>query len=114
MSIKILYTDLRTVPSKLEKCVVEWQPDLTALQVLEKALGETLTNEVERGLKSNSREIIVSWYNESTGDVSEIGGVGTLEWHIPDDTVLTISYENEATTQQQVDESIKWTLEQEL
>ena len=114
MTVVIIFTDLRIVPSKLAKYSVEWHPGFSARQVLEMSLGDILANEIEKDLKNNSHEIVVSWYNKRSGDVSEIGGVGTLDWSIPEDTVLTVSYENESTTQNQIDESIEWTLKQEL
>ncbi len=114
MSITILYTDLRVVPSTLERRSVIGDRQLTAYQVIEKALGQSLANEIGEDLRNNSRELIVSWYNKRTNDISEIGGVGTLDWLVRDDTVFSISYENESTTQQQIEESIQWTLKQEL
>ncbi len=114
MSIIILYTDLRVVPSKLEKHVLEWERDLTALNALERTLGQLLAENIDKDLKKRSREIIVSWYVKDTDDISEIGGIGSLDWNMEDSTILTVSYENESTTQEQIEESINWTLEQQL
>ncbi len=114
MSVAVFLTDLRHMPSKLERHVVDWRDGLTAFQALEHAFGAAIAEEIDSDLKADSKELIVSWMNKRTEDVSEIGGIGTLDWSIPNDTVLTVSYEGEATTQQQIDESIEWTLRQEL
>jgi hypothetical protein len=114
MSISLLFTDLRSAPSRLEKHNIEWKPRLTAKQTFELTLGPTLADDIEKDLHNNSRELIVSWYNKRSNEISEIGGVGTVNWAVPDDTVITVSYENERTTQEQIDESIEWTLKQEL
>ena len=114
MSISLLFTDLRSAPSKLEKHNIEWKPNLIAKQALEITLGPNLADDIERDLRNNSRELIVSWYNKRSKEISEIGGVGTVNWVVPDDTVITVSYENQSTTQEQIDESIEWTLKQDL
>ncbi len=114
MSLTVFYTDLRNRPSKLERQVAGWQPGLTAFQAVEQALGSAVAQQVEADLAANSDEIIVSWWNKESDDHSEIGGVGRLDWAVPDKTVITVSYHNDATTQEQIDESIRWTLAQEL
>jgi len=114
MSIEIFYTDLRIVPSKLEKRVLEWERDLTAFSALERTLGRLLAESIERDLKNNSQEVMVSWYNKDTDDICEIGGVGSLDWYLEDSTLLTVNYENESTSQEQIEEAIHWTLEQDL
>ena len=114
MSIQILYTDLRTVPSKLEKHILEWERDLTAFTALERALGQLVSESIDRDLKNRSREIMVSWYVKDTDDISEIGGTGTLDWNLWDSTILTVNYENESTTQEQIEEATNWTLAQGL
>ena len=50
MSVVILFMDLRIVPSKLEKHILEWQPNLTAKQALEITLGQSSTAEIEKDL----------------------------------------------------------------
>ncbi len=114
MGITVLYTDLRRLPSRLERQTAEWRPALTAFEALQLALGPALAREIEKDLLSNSREVMVPWWNKDTDDHSEIGGVGSLDWTIADGTVVTVNYENQATTQQQIDEAIEWTLEQKL
>jgi hypothetical protein len=114
MSISLLFTDLRSAPSRLEKYNIEWKPNLTAKQALEITLGPNLVDDIEKDLRNNSRELIVSWYNKRSNEISEIGGVGTINWIVTDHTVITVSYENNSTTQQQIDESIEWTLKQDL
>ncbi len=114
MSIKILYTDLRTVPSKLEKHVLEWERDLTAFHALERTLGRLVAETIDKDLKNDNHELMVSWYNKDTGDICEIGGVGRLDWYVQDSMLLTVNYENESTSQQQIEEADNWTLEQGL
>ena len=114
MSITILYTDLRSMPSKLERRVVDWHVSLTAFDVLEHAFGLALAQRIEDDLHANIKEIMVSWWNKENGDHSEIGGVGRIDWIVPDQMVFIVSYENGATTQKQIDDSIEWTLKQEL
>lgn len=55
---------------------------------------------------------MVSWWNKETDEICEIGRVGRLDWASADQTVLTVNYENEATTQQQIDESVDWSSKQ--
>jgi hypothetical protein len=93
---------------------VEWEPNLTAKEAIKKCLGESKAQAIEKDLNSNNHEIIVSWWHKPSGDVSEIGGIRTTSWIIANDTVLTINYENENTTQVQIDESIEWALKQDL
>ena len=114
MSIVILFTDLRAYPSKLEKHVAEWAPDMTARQILQSHLGSDLVNGIDQDLKENNQELKVSWYNNYSGDISEIGGIGNIDWIVPDGMVITVSYENEHTTRQQIDDSIAWTMKQEI
>jgi hypothetical protein len=114
VSVVILFTDLRAAPSKLKKHILEWQPNLTAKQALEMTLGQSSTAEIEKELKNNSHELIVSWYNKRSNEISEIGGLGEINWIVPDDTVITVSYENENTTEQQINESVEWMLSQKL
>ena len=114
MSVVILYTDLRCMPSKLSRHEINWIAEQTALFYLQKALGETLAEEVDNDLRNNSSEIIVGWYDKISGDICDMGGTGSLDWITLDSYVLTISYENELTTEQQIDESIEWTLKQKF
>jgi hypothetical protein len=91
---------------------VEWKLNITAKEVIESCLGETQTQTIESELKDNSQEIMVSWWHKPSGKTSEIGGVGITRWEIDDDSVITINYENQNTTQPQIDESLEWTLKQ--
>gem|GEM_PF-5227292 len=77
------------------------------------AVGEAVAQIIDDGLRSNDLELIVSWYNKATGDISEMGGVGRLDWLIEDNSILTITYDNGSTTQAQEDELEKWMLDNE-
>jgi hypothetical protein len=86
-------------------------PELTAYEAVALAVGEAYAAQVESDLANNSEEIIVGWSDTDTGEHSEVGGVGSLMWPIAPNGVLTISYENEHTTQDQIDESSEWMLQ---
>src|SRR5688500_3054727 len=107
MTITVFYIDLRTHTSQLAKFLVEWKPNITAKEVVENCLNETKAQIIEKDLRDNNHEIIVSWWHKPSGKISEIGGVGTLLWSIADETVLTVNYENDRTTSNQLDESTK-------
>jgi hypothetical protein len=62
---------------------------------------------IEQDLSDNNHELIVSCWHKPSGNVSEIGGVGTTLWKVKNGSVISISYENENTTQAQIDESIE-------
>lgn len=113
MSIKIFFADLRTKPSRLLENMVTCVPELTALEAVARALGQEKAKQITSDLLSNNPDLTVSWNNLKTGEQSEIGGVGSLDWKIPDNSVLSVVYENEATSQEQIDESIEWMLASE-
>jgi hypothetical protein len=62
-------------------------------------------------LASDNIELKVAWYNKRTDAISEMGGVGSLDWIVMDETVITVSYENALTSEEQFDELERWTLE---
>jgi hypothetical protein len=108
MTILILYTDLRYQPSQLVKAVVKWEPNLTAYQVVLRGIGKQLANRVNQDLSDDLKDITVSWFNKATQEISEIGGVASLDWEVKDDTLLTINYENDKTTEAQLLEADRW------
>ena len=110
MGVEIFYTDLRCVPSQLLYTRVEWISGKTALSFLQEALGEDSSKEIDNDLRKKSSELIVSWYDKDSKEICEIGGTGSLNWIMPDNYVLSVCYENEFTTEEQIEESIKWTL----
>jgi hypothetical protein len=114
MAITVLYADLRTHPSQLIKFSAEWEPNMTVKEVIKKCLGESKAQTIEEALSNNDHEIIVSWWHKLSGAISEIGGIGTTLSPISNDSVLTITYENANTTQAQIDESIEWSLKQDI
>ena len=114
MSIILLFTDLRTTPSRLLKYRFDWEPNQFASNLIQQVLGEKTVKEIEKDFSKNNPDIIVSWFHKDTKDVSEIGGVGSLRWIVQDNTIITIAYENENTTEQQIEEVINWTLNQDL
>jgi len=114
MAVTVLYTNLRGQPSQLAKYLVEWKPNMTAKEVIETCLGEAQAQTIENDLKDNKQEIMVSWWHKPSGKISEIGGLGTTLSEIEDDSIVTINYENQNTTQTQIDESIQWVLRQNM
>ncbi|MBN1123321.1 MAG: hypothetical protein JXJ17_19775 [Anaerolineae bacterium] len=114
MSILILYTDLRILPSILQKAEVEWCKGLSAFDAVRQSFGSKVANDIQQDLIRNNTELIVAWYNKASGDICEIGGVGTLDWVIDDYTLLTITYENANTTEEQIAEADQWTLENDI
>jgi hypothetical protein len=113
MSVKVLYNDLRTTPIELRRIVVGWHPGLSADTALQHALGATDAQSVIDDLAHNNPEVMVSWLNEATGDTSEMGGVGSLDWRIDNQSILVVTYENETTSESAIDEAIAWMLQDE-
>ena len=111
MSVIVFYVDLRKGETLLQKFIVEWSDGLEADPVLEIALGKDLAEKIKVDLASNNQEIIVSWNNLDTGEHSEMGGIGTLSWVISNNSILTIVYEDQNTTEDQVNKSNEWMLE---
>lgn len=113
MAIKILYVDLRVSPSRFTKYLLDWRSGLTAQSAVQYALGESIAGQLVDDLLNDNKELIVSWTNSVTGEHSDVGGINSLEWEIADNSILSIVYENEETTQQKIDESIEWMLRNE-
>ena len=111
MAVKILYVDIRDEKQMMESFVVEWNSGLTAREAVEQALTRNNASEIAHHLHSNNSEITVAWHDEKIEEHSEVGGIGNLDWQIPDKSVLTVVYENERTTPQQIDMSSDWMIE---
>ena len=113
MTVKILFANLRINPPQFEQFSVLWHPTLTAQESLQHALNPILAQQIVEDLKTDNRELTVAWNSLESDDHSDIGGVASLDWEIPDNSVLSITYENDATTQQAVDDCIQWMLANE-
>ena len=113
MAIVIQYVDLRHKPSTLEKFSVDWQEGMTALSIVQLTLGEIIAQQIADELASNSPEIMVSWVHAATDKHSGIGGIDSLEWSVPDDSLLVISYEDDTLTTTQELQAINWMLKNE-
>lgn len=113
MTIKIYYTDLRARPSKLEKYEIDCRAELTAFDAIVETAGITEAKKISDDLARNNQDLIVSWHNRETDEISEIGGIGTLDWLIEDNITLTVNYENETTTQTQINEADAWAIKNE-
>jgi hypothetical protein len=108
LAVKILYVDVRDDKQIMQSFTISWQKELSASEAIRQTVKQAIADEIINDLKRNNPEIIVSWYHEETEDHSEMGGVGDLDWEIPDKSVLTITYENENTTPEQIDLSSDW------
>ena len=113
MAIKVLYNDLRTTPPRLTRFLTAWYRGMTAQEALQNVLDARLVRQIVDDLASNKPEITVSWINEVTQEHSEIGGVGSLDWEIPDRSIVVVTYEDQTTTEEAVDTAITWMLEDE-
>ena len=113
MPLKILYVDLRVDPSKFEDSRWNWSQGLTARKAIEQALGEAVADQIVDDLAKDNKQLTVSWTNKATGEHSEVGGVGSLDWEIPDNSIVTAVYENQTTTQEKMNEAIEWMLKNE-
>lgn len=114
MTIIVTYADLRSSPLLMQKFLVDWKQKITALEAVKNCLGENKAIEIENELQSDLRDIIVSWYHPPTDAICEIGGVDSLDWEVADETILSITYRNADTTEDQEDELIEWTRKQGL
>lgn len=111
MSVIVLFVDLRNRNSVLKEIEVPWSKELSAADILEKSLSGAVAAQIEEDLtQRNNPFLIVSWNSLTTGEHSDVGGVGSLDWPIDDNLILTVTYEDESTTAQQVDESSEWML----
>jgi O-acetyl-ADP-ribose deacetylase (regulator of RNase III) len=113
MSINVLFNDLRVIPPRFNKYIVDWRIGLKAYEVMQKSLSMPIAKRVLRDLESNNLEITVSWFNDEIDQRSEIGGVKSLDWEIPDKSVLVITYENDNTSIDVVNEAISWMMKDE-
>lgn len=106
----ILYVDVRDDRSVFERYEVEWQQGMTIEDAISKAISKSNAERIITDLKNHSDEIIVSWVDARTLDHSEIGGVGRLKMPTTPNFVVSIVYENQATTEAQIDASTDWML----
>lgn len=108
MSVKTFYVDLRNRTSEYRKAIVDWHPELTAEAAVRQAFGDSIADQAVNDLQNNNWQVGVAWHIPDTDEHSEVGGVGSLDWEIPDTSYLTIVYEDKNTTNQQIDESSDW------
>jgi hypothetical protein len=108
--ISVFFADIRDDRLQFFKGEVERSPNMTVLEAIRRILGEELTTAINNDLHSNNSEVTVSWNNLTTGKHSNIGGVGSLNWAINDNIIVTIVYDNEATSPEQEDKMITWML----
>jgi hypothetical protein len=97
----------------LKKATLEPGSGLTAESAIKEAFGIGIARRLTVELAANDPELTISWINRGTGEHSQVGGLDSLDWGLADDSILTVLYENGKTTEQQVDESTEWMLENE-
>lgn len=114
MTVRILFVDLRNENSIRKKADVQWNEALTASDAIGEAFTKHTANTIAAELDKNYEELTVSWSNSKSEQHSEIGGMGNLEWLVQDGSVIVIMYQDQDTTEEQVDESYGWMLENEL
>ena len=113
MAVTILFVDIRDKRKTMEAHCVHWDRNLSAQDALKSVFSSALANEIILDLEQNNPEIIVSWHDADINEHSEIGGVGDLNWHIPDGSTVTIVYENQQTSEAQIDRSSDWMIAQQ-
>lgn len=108
MSVVVLYVDIRIDPPKLQKSVLDWSERMEASEAVQKALGNQVLQRLQLDLTNNNKDLIISWSNKETGEHSDIGGVDSLDWAIPDQSILAIVYEDEIADEAVVNLSNDW------
>ncbi|MBC7815083.1 MAG: hypothetical protein H7175_28255 [Burkholderiales bacterium] len=109
MSIVVFHTDLTVQPSILAKYVIAWREGMTAFEAIQKTLGNDMAKRVSHDLAIDNRDLVVSWYNKDTDETSDYGGVGSLDWEVPNNSAITVSYDHNTTiSQTQEDEYMTW------
>jgi hypothetical protein len=103
---------MRPKPSVQAKAIVAWSEDLRAYDALVQAVGEEYAGIVEYDLSSHDNVIMVSWYSKETDDHSDMSEFGSLDWNVPDNSQVIISYDDTATPEQ-IDEFERWMVETE-
>ncbi len=111
MAVKILYVDIRDDKQIMDASLVSWRSGISAKEAVYQALGKDIADQVVYDLDRNSPEVGIAWHDEKIERHSEVGGVGDLDWEIPDKSMLIVVYENKNTTQRQVDMSSDWMVE---
>lgn len=111
MSILLIFADLRYDRSEFKKFVIEFESIITALDILGRGLGELEAKNISNDLQDDNRSLTISWYNAETDAISEIGGVGRLDWVVPNNTILTVTYEGDQITDQRSSEFENWSIE---
>ena len=113
MAVRLFYVDIRPEPPDMRKTWINWFDEMTAQQAVRFAFGDNIADSVLTDLAQDNMFLTVSWINPVLDDSSEIGGVGSLDWHIPDQTTLVINYEDATTTEVKQDQAMQWLLDNE-
>lgn len=110
MDVTIYFADMRDGVSRFEKHIVEWKEGMSAADAVRQALEPETAQAILDDLLQNNLDLIVSWLNPITDQHSEMGGVGGLDWEIDSGSMLTITYADEQTAEQQEAEFEAWIL----
>jgi hypothetical protein len=108
--IEVFYSDLRVQPSLMVRAKIEWQPSLTALEAISRVVGEQRAEQVAEDLITNQGELMVFSWRYIDGVAREVSGVGRLDWDVDEHSVLSVNYENELTTSEQIEAFDRWCL----
>ncbi len=112
MAVAVYYCDLRPKPSIQIKVIIEWSSDLRACDALAQAVGEEQAGIVASDLTDHDTMVMVSWYSKETDDHSDMSDFGSLDWFVPDQSQVIVSYDDTATPEQ-IDEFERWMVESE-
>jgi hypothetical protein len=111
MAVKLVYNELTAHPPILKRISIPWTPELTAAQAIATALGAHVARTMERDLIQPRSTLTVAWMHTPTGEHRGIGGVSALDWDVPDQSVLIITYQDATTTEAEEQQAIAWMLE---
>jgi hypothetical protein len=111
MSILVLHVDARREPAVLLRKWIDWRTDLQAQDAVEMALGEAIMTQIQKDLLEENSQLTVSWTDRISGEHSGVGGVNDLQWHIGDNSVLTILYLNDSIESHSLERISEWMME---
>jgi len=113
MSIKVLFNDLRIYPLQFNRHIIDWFPGMRADEVVKKSFPISVAERIIDDLNKNNQQITVSWLNDILDQRSEVGGVESFDWQIPDKSILIIIYQDDTTSKDSVEQAISWMMEDE-
>lgn len=110
MAVTILLCDLRNQQTLYARHDITWKSGLNAFDVVVSAFGMDFAKQLANDLIDLTIQVTVSFVEIPTGQTSDVTGVASLDWELLDPTIIVINYEDNNTTDSQIDESIQWLL----